>query len=217
DAKRIIRVGGTGEIDIDVRIVAATNHLLESEVEAGRFRRDLFHRLSAATIVVPPLRDRPREISVLARWFLSETCLRLERPPLEISSSVMRRLSTYNWPGNVRELRNVIDFAAVTSEPDATLLIGLPEHVGPSNDSNRAARSGSGTAPTPARGSEMSDLVSPMPLAQMMREFERRRMLEALEAAGGVQKRAAELLGMPLRTFMLRMKQHGLVVERRAR
>jgi DNA-binding NtrC family response regulator len=207
DSKRILRVGGTREIEIDVRIVAATNHELGADVNAGRFRRDLFHRLSAAQVVVPPLRERKRELALLTRLFLSDSCNRVGRPILEISPKVMQELLSYRWPGNIRELRNVIEFSVVTSNRDASIWTDLPSSVG-------SNAQGVHTSALDAEGETHSAFV---PLSQMLRAFERRRMLEALEAAGGVQKRAAELLGMPLRTFMLRMKQHGLVVERRVR
>ena len=116
ETKRALRVGGTRERELDVRVVAATNRNLAQEVAAGRFRQDLLYRLNAATVVLPPLRNRPREIAVLARTFLGQACQRLALPPRSFSSDSLRALATHVWPGNVRELKNVVDFLAATAE-----------------------------------------------------------------------------------------------------
>ncbi|ADO68529.1 Sigma-54 dependent transcriptional regulator [Stigmatella aurantiaca DW4/3-1] len=104
ETQRILRVGSTKEREIDIRVVAATHRHLEKEVEAGRFRKDLFFRLGAASVVLPPLRDRPDEVSVLAWRFLTQACAASERPPLVLSQAFLDALSRYDWPGNVREL-----------------------------------------------------------------------------------------------------------------
>jgi DNA-binding NtrC family response regulator len=119
ESRRITRVGSLREREINVRIVAATNRDLHAEVRAGRFRDDLLYRLHVAAISLPPLRERPREIMVLARAFLDDACRRAGRSPLAITDATMRALSAHAWPGNVRELRNAMDLVAVTAEGSA--------------------------------------------------------------------------------------------------
>ena len=112
EAKRITRLGDTRERAVDIRLVAATNRDLEAEVQKGTFRRDLYFRLSAAKVALPPLRERPRELPVLARRFLDEACARLGFPGRQWSAAALRRLSAHAWPGNVRELKNVVEYLA---------------------------------------------------------------------------------------------------------
>jgi DNA-binding NtrC family response regulator len=199
--KKITRLGEVREREVDVRFVAATNRNLEQEVKAGKFRQDLFFRLGAATVVLPPLRDRPREIPLLARTFLEQACTRLTRDPMTLSPSAMQRLAGYNWPGNVRELRNVMEYLAAAVQTDVIEPWDLPGQLGD------VAAAESEQAPVDS-GAERRKSFKP--IADEVRDLERKRMQEALEAAGGVQRRAAELIGMPLRTFVMKLKQYGL-------
>ncbi|WP_201756219.1 sigma 54-interacting transcriptional regulator [Corallococcus silvisoli] len=199
DQQVITRLGDSRERPVDLRVVAATHRVLADEVKAGRFRQDLFFRLSAAVVMLPPLRDRPRELPLLARAFLEDACARAGRPPLHLSAATMEVLSAHGWPGNVRELKNAVEYAAAMSPGPVVEPSHLP-------DSLRA------TPPEPARGEE-GTAASPrvfQNLAEELRTLERRRMMEALEATGGVQTRAAQLIGMPLRTFAFKMKQHRI-------
>ena len=198
--KKITRLGEVKEREVDVRFVAATNRNVEQEVKAGKFRQDLFFRLGAATVVLPPLRDRPREIPLLSRTFLEQACARLGREPMTLSPAAMQRLAGYNWPGNVRELRNVMEFVAAAVQGDAIEPWDLPGSLGEVTADVESAP----VDPTAERR------VSFKPIADEVRELERKRMQEALEASGGVQRRAAELIGMPLRTFVMKLKQYGL-------
>jgi two-component system, NtrC family, response regulator AtoC len=201
--KRITRLGEVRERAIDVRLVSATNRSLEAEVTAGRFRQDLFFRLSGATVVVPPLRDRRCEIPLLARAFLDEMCERSNRARMTISSDAMQVLLTYAWPGNVRELRHTIEYAMAAAPDDTVEPYDLPERLG-----------GSGNVGAPATLADavpMSDMKGTFrPIADELRELERRRMAEALSASGGVKTRAAQLIDMPIRTFTLKLKQYKL-------
>ena len=166
------------------------------EVSAGRFRKDLFFRLGAARLTLPPLRDRRRELPVLVRALLAEACTRLQREPMEVAAEAMIRLSAYGWPGNVRELRNLMEFVAATV--DGSVL--LPWHVEEQlRDNNK-----SGTAELPT--------VTPQfrPIEEELRELEKQRMAAALSAAKGVHVRAAELISMPIRTFTSKLKQYEL-------
>ena len=204
EAKRITRLGDVREREVDFRVVAATNRDLEAEVAAGRFRRDLLFRLGAAIVELPPLRHRPREISILARLFLAQASARAGRAPLDLSETALARLAAYAFPGNVRELKNAMDFAAATVDGSVVELRALPDRIAGRTSSSSSTQSSGDT----------DSAADPMrrfrPLADEMRELERTRMVEALEATGGVQARAAELLAMPIRTFSFKLKQHGL-------
>jgi transcriptional regulator with GAF, ATPase, and Fis domain len=221
ESGRISRLGGTGERAVDVRLVAATNRDLQEEVRRGRFRQDLLFRLGGATVVLPPLRDRPRDLPVLARTFLEQACRKLRRAPITLSAGALQRLAAHPWPGNVRELRNVMTYAAATVEGDLLEAWHLPELA--AGEARALTPVPRGTLTSPAPGAPSTP--APLPAADAtgrppatpfrrledeLKELERRRMVEALAAAGGVQKRAAQLIGMPLRTFVLKVKQYGL-------
>jgi DNA-binding NtrC family response regulator len=204
ETQKITRVGETRERPIDVRFVAATLHDLEAKVRSGMFRQDLLYRLAGATVILPPLRDRRCEIPILARQFLADACERDRRPAKTITPEAMQILLTYGWPGNVRELRDAMRFAAATAPDDS---------VEPSDLSDKIT----GAAP-PAMTTGQHEVVSaPLdapaqfrPIADEIRELERRRMAEALAASGGVKTKAAQLIDMPIRTFTLKLKQYKL-------
>ena len=118
------RVGGTRTLKADVRLIAATNRDLSKEVQAGRFREDLWYRLNVFPISVPPLRDRKEDIPLLARHFLDRLCEKVRRPPLELPMGVVQALQAHPWPGNIRELQNVIEQAILVSEGRALRLPG---------------------------------------------------------------------------------------------
>jgi two-component system response regulator AtoC len=199
------------EREIDIRVVAATNRDLEVECRSGRFRQDLLFRLGAATVDLPPLRQRPREVPILARAFLARARGKLGLAEVALSEAALHRLAAHAWPGNVRELRNAMDYAAATLRGDVVEVADLPARVagrssdappGPSPEEAGATAPRQASAPAPPRRF--------MPIAEEIRQLERRRMEEALEMTGGVQTRAAELIGMPTRTFVLKLKQYGL-------
>jgi DNA-binding NtrC family response regulator len=176
-------------------VVAATSRRLEEEVAAGRFRQDLLYRLRGATVTLPPLRHRPREVPLLARLFLMEACARLGRAAPPLSQAVVDRLLGHPWPGNLRELRNAMDYVASTCPEEAPQV--EPWHL-----------------PDPLSGALPAAPDGPRrlrPLEAELQEIERARIVEALQAAGGVQARAAALLAMPLRTFTSKVRQHGLL------
>jgi DNA-binding NtrC family response regulator len=204
DQKRITRLGDSRERTVDLRIVAATHRVLADEVKAGRFRQDLFFRLSAAVVLLPPLRERPRELPLLASSLLAEASSRMGRPPLQLSAAAMALLQAHSWPGNVRELKNAMELAAtLASGPviEPSHLPGDLRGAEPANLPPTAPAEPSGAVPPPR---------SFRPIAEELRELERQRMMEALEATGGVQTRAAQLIGMPLRTFGFKLKQYKL-------
>jgi two-component system, NtrC family, response regulator AtoC len=196
ETRRATRLGAVKEYALDVRIVAATHRDLPSEVKAGRFREDLYFRLSGARVMLPPLRDRPRELALLARLFLERAST--GRPAPALSAPTLAALARHRWPGNVRELKNEMEYVAATASDDVVEPWHLSERL----------------AATPLAGAPSIDQPAARmvarPVADELRELERRRMVEALAAAGGVQKRAAELIGMPVRTFTMKYKQYGL-------
>ncbi|WP_205522561.1 sigma 54-interacting transcriptional regulator [Myxococcus eversor] len=202
EVRRITRVGDTKERTIDIRVVAATHRDLEAEVSAGRFRQDLYFRLGAATVLLPPLRERPREVPMLARDFLERACVALGRGGLELASGTLHALSRHSWPGNVRELRNLMDYVAAAVTGDVV----EPHHLPARMAGGRTVAQVEPVASEPEHAAQRPR----QSLAQEIRELERRRMQEALEAAEGVQTRAAALIGMPIRTFSFKLKQLGL-------
>ncbi|HET9485631.1 MAG TPA: helix-turn-helix domain-containing protein, partial [Xanthomonadales bacterium] len=154
------------------------------------FRRDLYYRMNAAVVTLPPLRERPRDIPVLARAFLDDACRRLGRPPMRISDAALRGLAALRFPGNVRELVHAIEYAATVTPDEVLEMWHLPGSAAtaPSDDGSPAFRS----------------------IAEEVEELERRRMREALDAAGGNQSRAADLISMPRRTFVTKLGKYGL-------
>jgi DNA-binding NtrC family response regulator/pSer/pThr/pTyr-binding forkhead associated (FHA) protein len=220
EQQRITRLGDTRERQVDVRVVAASHRELAKEVREGRFRQDLYFRLAGAQVTLPPLRDRPLELPLLARTFLDEACARVGRPSLHLSAAVMGVLGAYSWPGNVRELKNALAYVAATAPGPIVEPSHLPEAVRQGGGEGLAPPDAPPVAaPVPAAappGFAREDLTAKpapgtfRPIAEELRELERQRMVEALEATGGVQTRAAQLIGMPLRTFCFKLKQYRI-------
>src|SRR5579859_6760010 len=183
----------------DVRIISATHRNLALDVESGRFRSDLYRRLSESEVRLPALRDRPIDLPLLAQMFLADARRELDLPPLTISATAMSDLRKYRWPGNVRELKNVMEYLALLV--DGTEVD--PDHVAPRlhDWSDR---------PPPAPPGSDPALASHQLLGEATRFFERRRIEAALATTGGNKTRAAQLLGVPLRTFMAKLKRHGV-------
>lgn len=200
-------LGSVRERPLDCRLVAATNRDLEAEVRAGRFREDLFFRLAAATVTLPPLRDRPAEILLLAERFLEDACRKLSRPLLRLSPSTCTLLLAHPFPGNVRELRNLLDYCAATVTDAEIAPWHLPARFVSIPVSDKLAQA-------PALAAESAEAAAAVPvfrsIADEVSALEQRRMREALEQTQGNQKRAAQLIGMPLRTFVSKLKQYGL-------
>jgi two-component system, NtrC family, response regulator AtoC len=215
ESGELIRVGETAPRTTDLRIVAATHRDLRREVDEGRFRSDLFFRLGAARLELPPLRDRPRDLALLARTVLEDACRRLGRPPLALSIAAAVALFRHDWPGNVRELRHAIEYAAAAA-PDRAREIEiwhLPATLAAAARRTRDAE----LAPAPAAGDPppgAPDDPRPgsgfRPIADEVRELERARMVAALRATGGVQNRAAALIEMALRTFVTKVKRYAI-------
>ena len=209
--KRVTRVGGVHEREIDIRIVAATNRKLEHEVAAGRFRGDLYFRLSGGTIWLPPLRDRRREIAILAQRFLAQACERERRGPRRLSDDALRLLSMHDWPGNIRELQNLIERVAAMVENPIIEAWDL-EHLarGPSDPPEVDPEAAAETS-----GREADARHEFRPIDEEIRALERTRMAAALAATCGHQRRAADLISMAVRTFQTKAKLYGLLFDRR--
>jgi DNA-binding NtrC family response regulator len=201
ETRRITRLGSVEERPIDVRVVAATHRDLEAEVAAGGFRKDLYYRLTVGVVRLPPLRERPRELPLLARRFLADACLSQGRPPLSLDEAAVDRLRSHPWPGNVRELKNVMEYLAATAIGDAIDPGAIFQRLGVSNTQ----------PPSPAAEAGPPGSEQPLKsLAEATSDFERQTIEAALRAAGGNKTRAAKLLGIPLRTFMTKIKRYGL-------
>jgi transcriptional regulator with GAF, ATPase, and Fis domain len=221
ESRRVLRVGGIREIEVDFRLVAATNRDLDAEVAAGRFRRDLLYRLAVATVEIPPLRERPRESELLARAFLDEGCRQVGRAPLALSEAAVRQLAAHDWPGNVRELRNAMLLAAATAAGDVVETVEFRRtradaraasiHRADAPSSPHAAPAGPAVRPANV-GARPN--AAPLTIAEEVAQLEARRMAEALAACDGVHNRAAALIGMPLRTFTTKVKLYGLSTQR---
>ncbi|HEX5602685.1 MAG TPA: sigma-54 dependent transcriptional regulator, partial [Pyrinomonadaceae bacterium] len=181
----IRRVGASRATQVDARILAATNRNLEQEVKAGKFREDLYYRLSVVTLRVPALKERRTDIPLLAERFLAGVIDREGHEPLTLSEETIRTLVAYNWPGNVRELESAIEYAVLHARGHAIAPEDLPEKL-QSAQVRTAAR-----AP-------LSALFEDLPALD---ELERRYLLYILEIAGGNRTRAAEILGIDRRTL----------------
>ncbi len=214
DQREVLRLGATRPRAIDVRFIAATNRDLESEVIAGRFRSDLFFRLAAASISVPPLRERTGEVATLARAFAERACRELGYPSCDFTAAAMDRLERHAWPGNVRELKNAVERAVLLTRGgtiDVTHLalratpaplLDPADTLRPSDIAKRALN-----VPLPV-GSSPS-------MAPPSSEEEKARILDALARCSGNQTQAARVLGMSRRTLVARLSSYGLTRKRR--
>src|SRR5436853_621397 len=192
-------IGSTEESDVDVRIIAATNKDFDKEIAEGRFREDLYYRLSVIPIQLPPLRERREDIPLLARHFLESFRKTMEKPIEGISPEAMRRLESYDWPGNVRELENTMERAVALESSREIALRVLPERI--ANYSGGSQFGTSQTVEFPADGLDFEKEIA---------DAERRYLQAALQKAGGVRTRASELLKISYRSFRHYAKKHNL-------
>jgi transcriptional regulator with GAF, ATPase, and Fis domain len=186
------RLGDEQPTRVDVRVVASTNSDLEAEVQAGRFRADLFYSLNVLRIDVPPLRERRDDIPLLAAHFAEQVARRLGRPVPHLPTATLARLVVYPWPGNVRELRNVIERAMILDPAHGLDNLDLA----------------AGAAAPPADGASLGDRE--LNLREALNRLERELLLEAHRRAGGVRKEAAHLLGIDPRNLSYYMRKHDL-------
>jgi DNA-binding NtrC family response regulator len=201
EEKRFERVGGTVPVQVDVRLVAATNRGLKAAVAARRFREDLYFRLSVFPITVPPLRERSGDIPILARHFVDRFCRDLNKKPLVLSPEAVEQLQGYFWPGNVRELQNCIERAVILAEADTI----LPRHLNLSFIAPPQAEE----PPSPW---EQIDLSGTLVEAsrRVLREAEKHKIEQVLREADNNKGRAAELLGITYKMFLSKLKEHRI-------
>jgi DNA-binding NtrC family response regulator len=191
DTSTFRHVGGTAEISVDVRVVAATNRDLAKMVKQGAFREDLFYRLSTITIEIAPLRERGGDIEIMARHFMATLNERF-RCARQLSPAALQLLRAHNWPGNVRELRHAIEAAMIVCDGPEI----LPEHL-----PGAVRRS----APVHATSAPVNGRV------QTLEELELAQIRLALEAAGGHRGNAAKMLGVSERNLYRKLREHRLV------
>jgi two-component system response regulator PilR (NtrC family) len=194
--RRFRRVGGTEEIEADIRIIAATNQDLARLVSEGKFREDLYYRINVIPVHLPALRERRDDIPLLAEHFLARYSEQMSKKLTGISAEAMRHLTVYDWPGNIRELENVIERAVALEQTPAILPDSLPGHV-----VGKGARPGAHAVELPEEGID---------LEQHVQGVEREFIAQALRRAGGVQVKAAELVGMSFRSFRYYAKKYNL-------
>ena len=203
EEKRFERVGGTAPLQVDVRVVAATNRNLKAAVAARQYREDLYFRLSVFPILIPPLRDRPHDIPTLARYFIDKFCRDLNKKPLVLSPAAEEDLCSYAWPGNVRELQNCIERAAILTEGETI----HPRHLNLSFRGPTLAAVDGDEGPW-----SKIDLSGTLADAsrRTLAEVERRKIEQALKEAGGNRGRAAEILQVSYKTFTTKLKEYNL-------
>lgn len=185
---KIRRIGDVQEISVDCRVIAATNTNLLEDIRSGQFREDLYYRLRVVTLNIPPLRERPEDIPGFIKYFVETFCSNNGIPPVEILPETITKICDYPWPGNVRELRNTLE-AAVALCPDSVLRpkdIRLPSTIEMDSEGEFAESSFS------------------------LEENERQAIIRALKETGGVQKSAAELLGISRRAIHYKIKKYGI-------
>jgi two-component system response regulator PilR (NtrC family) len=196
--RRFRRVGGLEELVADIRVIAATNQDLTRLVADGRFREDLYYRINVIPITLPPLRDRREDIPLLADHFLAKYAEQMGKAVTGLSREARELLLRYDWPGNIRELENVIERAVALETTPAI----LPESLSP------AVRGGPARAAAAQRADVLPD--GGFDLEAHVKAIERGYIAEALQRAGGVQVKAAELLGMSFRSFRYYVKKYNL-------
>jgi DNA-binding NtrC family response regulator len=209
EERRFERVGSNVPLQVDVRVVAATNRNLKAAVSARRFREDLYYRLSVFPITVPPLRDRPSDIPILARYFTDRFCHDQKKRLLSLSPAALEVLERYPWPGNVRELQNCLERAVILAEGDTI----HPAHLQLSTDALEdisAGHEASSAAPTDPW--DLIDLSGSLGEVsrRVLVEAERRAIGRVLSQAGGDRVRAAELLQIPLRMLNSKVRDYKL-------
>jgi two-component system response regulator PilR (NtrC family) len=190
-------VGETKDVNVDIRIISATNKNLENEVITGNFREDLFYRLNVIHIDTPPLRERQEDLPALAQHFLEKFSKETGKSIQKLSSYALSMLARYDFPGNVRELENMIERSVAT----ATTNIILPDSLALSTY-KRTRKTADETKPFP-----VDILASDFDLDAVLAEVEQTYLLKALEMSGGVKQKAAELLGISFRSFRYRLEK----------
>jgi two-component system response regulator PilR (NtrC family) len=192
------RVGGTDEDSSDIRVITATNRDLPRFVSEGKFREDLFYRLNVIPVKMPALRDRADDVALIAEHFLAKYTREMNKHIESFAPEALAALCAYSWPGNVRELENTVERAVALESERRIELSALPEHVR------------EGRPATSRPGDPIAETGDGFNLERHLQDIERSHLERALERAGGVQTRAANVLGLSFRQFRYLMKKHGL-------
>ena len=193
--RRFERIGGTVPIDVDVRVICATNRNVAEEVREGRFRDDLYFRINVFPVTVPPLRARREDVDALTDFFLQRLGRELKKPGLRIADAARAALRAYDWPGNIRELENTLERAAILCDRSSIEPRDLAVGGAPSDDALREALDLSGSLDEAT--------------ARATRTVERLKIAEALQRTSS-RNEAAEMLGISPRTLTAKMKEHSL-------
>ena len=191
--KEFERVGGNRPIKVDVRFIAATNKNLPKMVKNGQFREDLYYRLNVFSLHLPPLRERREDIPVLLEHFLSKIS-----KPLQVSSTALQFLMSYSWPGNIREMKNTVERSALMTEGDMIEPSHLPSHI-------IATEGMKGQIMAPGLSEDAS-------IDDRLMELEKMMIMEAMIKSGGIQVKAAQLLGIKERSLWHRVKKYNIDV-----
>jgi DNA-binding NtrC family response regulator len=202
EEKRFERVGGTASVQVNVRLVAATNRGLRAQVAAKRFREDLYFRLSVFPITIPPLRERPGDIVLLAQYFVDRFCRDLKKRALSLSPEAREHLKTYHWPGNVRELQNCIERAVILAEGDTI----QPRHL---NLSFVQYAQPEAPPPDPWADFDFSGTLQDV-ARRGAAEVERRKIQLVLREVEGDKARAAARLGITYKSLLSKLKEYRL-------
>jgi len=194
--RKFERVGANETIQVDVRVIGATNRNLETMVKEGKFREDLFYRLNVFKIDLPPLRDRPEDLPLLAAHF-AEKYARPGQAPCQLTPEAMELILTYSWPGNIRQLENAIERAVVTAKDGMILPENLPADL---------------AKPVPREASFPMDLTRPLPdqLSELIADFEKRYLLRALKKSRGHVGRCARISGLSRRSITSKIAQYKI-------
>ncbi|MDA8017918.1 MAG: sigma-54 dependent transcriptional regulator [Thermoanaerobaculia bacterium] len=192
EERKIMRVGGHELIDVDFRLVAATNRSLDSMVKEGDFREDLYYRLKVVTLEIPRLTERDGDVALLVEHYLQRLCEEHGKPEMYMSPEALASLDGYAWPGNVRQLRNVLESIVIFHAGGEIDLSAIPEEI---REASRV--SGHGAPVQPRSGKPRT-----------MEEIERQAILETLQRTDGHRAKAAELLGIGLRTLQRKLKEY---------
>jgi len=204
ETRTFFRVGGVRKVEVNVRIVAATNRNLDTVVNDGVFRSDLLYRINGFQISLPPLRERPEDVEPLARYLLKQ--IAGTQPP-ELSEEALTALRLYHWPGNVRQLKNCLERAVILSNNGRITISELPPEV---TRPAVPAPALTPVVPSIAGGDSIAPLASIAPASGSLREVERQQILAALEQTGWHRGKTAEILGISPSTLYRRLRDYDL-------
>jgi DNA-binding NtrC family response regulator len=188
--QEVERIGSSKTIQLDVRVISATNLNLEEEVKKGTFREDLFYRLNVIPIVLPPLRERKEDILALIKHFVEKNCTELKRPLMSISNEALEMLEAYRWPGNVRELENMVERIVTLTDGDRIMSNDIPSHI---------------------RDEVLTKVTERgVDLVRAVNEMEKRMICDALALTNGVKAKAAAMLNLNRTTLLEKMRRLGI-------